>query len=138
VPAETPNGDPWTTLLRAAIIDRFGSVRGYAKFRAERVGNGIENERRLINKWLDGTRPTKPEHLETIEEDLGLPAEMFARQLDEPAPFATAMLGRIVTLLEQDPDGLAEIRPLLEREAAALEELAVLLREAAEERRDAG
>lgn len=138
MPPETENGDPWTTLLRAAIIDRFGSVRGYAKHRAERVGNGIENERRLINKWLEGTRPTKPEHLETLEADLGLPAEMFARPLDEPAPFSTAMLGRIVTLLEQDPGALAEIRPLLEREAAALEELARLLRAAAKERRDAG
>lgn len=94
---------PLRDLIRERIDERYGSVRGYARKRANNDIGLIERERRLINKWLDGTIPTKPEHVASLERDLGIPAIEFAKARANPA-FDVTRLGQLVAALERNPD----------------------------------
>lgn len=128
--AEEARLAPLATLMRAAIDTRYGSVRAYAKFRAERAGTTLDGERRRLNKWLKDTWPTKAEHIDSLAVDLGLPRRAFSRpDTNRPQFTNTVLLTEIVKLLERNPEAAsAEMQPLLEQLATELGELSSRLR----------
>jgi hypothetical protein len=71
-------------LLRAAILERFGSVRAYARYRAggEKASlDDVERERRAINKHLhDGAQPEVAQ-AQAYARDLGKPLDFFVRPI---------------------------------------------------------
>jgi hypothetical protein len=137
--AEEQRLAPLATLMRASMENRYGSVRAYAKFRSERDGTTIDDERRRLNKWLKDTWPTKPEHIESLATDLELPRRVFSRpRVNHPQFTNTVLLTEIVRLLERNPDAASgEMRPLLEQLASELAELSSRLRQVIEPQ-DAG
>lgn len=122
-------------LLLKAAMDRQGlSKAGLAKLFQDRYGGTFEGHRSQIFRMLKGQAPRRDTRIK-LARTLGEPDDYFDEQPDE-AIVDTALLTRIVDLLEEQPDR-PDIRPLLEELAAQLGELAVRLRQVAR-RQDVG
>jgi transcriptional regulator with XRE-family HTH domain len=98
------------TPLAAAIKARRKQLGSHAKY-AARIGTTAQT----VIRWEQGAQPR--EHLRDALITDGIDPELFEAAVD-PAKFSTALLGQIVSVLEQEPD-LIRLHPDLLRGLAA-------------------